>query len=108
MTPMSRHFLPVAQTEQCCYTTGLNNGSRLPVIDHFFPSGLGCFGASATFTGTAAAKGLALAATTVFTGCCLISAFTGTATALTAAFAAGVFASAFAIATGAGAFACAA
>src|SRR5438270_3792102 len=109
MAPISRHFLPVAQPEPCCCTTGLKNGSRLPAIAHFFPSGLGCFGASATFIGTAAAKGLALAATTVFTGCCLISAFTGTATALTAgAFSPGGFASAFAIATGAGAFACAA
>src|SRR6478672_7724634 len=108
MAPISRHFLPVAQPEPCCCTTGLKNGSRLPLIAHFFSSGLGCFGASATFTGTAAANGLALAASTVFAGCCLTSAFTGAATAFTAGAFTGGFASAFAIASGGGAFACAA
>src|SRR5207302_2999414 len=108
IAPISRHFLPVAQPEPCCCTTGLKNGSRLPVIAHFFSSGLARFGASATFTGTAATAGLALAAITVLAGCCLTSAFTGRATGFAAGAFAGVLASAFAIATEAGAFACAA
>src|SRR6476646_6802078 len=94
IAPISRHFLPVAQPEPCCCTTGLKNGSLLVVVAHFFASGLGCFGTSATFTGTAAANGLALAATTALAVCCLTSAFTGAATALGAgAFVTGVFAS---------------
>src|ERR1700674_1909931 len=42
IAPISRHFLPVEQPEPFCCTTGLKNGSRLPVIAHFFSSGLGC------------------------------------------------------------------
>src|ERR1700691_2588833 len=51
IAPMSRHFFPVEQPEPFCCTTGLKNGSRLPVIDHFFSfafsSGLGCLGSTA-------------------------------------------------------------
>src|ERR1700730_14287963 len=44
MAPISRHFLPVEQPEPFCCTTGLKNGSRLPLIAHFFSSVLGGFG----------------------------------------------------------------
>src|SRR5579864_2442540 len=71
MVPISRHFLPVEQPEPCCCTTGLQKGSRLPLIAHFFSSGFG-LGASATFTGTAT-PGAALAATTVLA--CFASVF---------------------------------
>src|SRR3989442_3549400 len=73
MAPISRHFFPVEQPEppDCC-TTGLKNGSRLPLMAHFFSSGLGCLGASAVlrisgegFTTTGAA------ALTSFTAGCL-------------------------------------
>src|ERR1035438_1077156 len=51
IAPMSRHFFPVEQPEPFCCTTGLKNGSRLPVIAHFFSfafsSGLGCLGSTA-------------------------------------------------------------
>src|SRR5437762_1105754 len=72
--PMSRHFLPVEQPEPDCCTTGLKNGSRLPLIAHFFSSGLVGLGACATLTG-APTTAAGFAATTVFAGC-LGSAFT--------------------------------
>src|SRR4051794_6490583 len=78
MALISRHFLPVAQPEPDCWTTGLKKGSRLPLIAHFFSSGLGCLGASAILTGVPCVA-VGLAATTVL-GCCLLSAFTGVAT----------------------------
>src|SRR6202045_2481361 len=44
IAPMSRHFFPVEQPEPFCCTTGLKNGSRFPLIAHFFfSSGLGSF-----------------------------------------------------------------
>src|SRR5579863_5717793 len=50
MEPISRHFFPVEQPEPFCCTTGLKKGSRLPVIAHFFSSGLGAGGATALAT----------------------------------------------------------
>src|SRR5208283_5013735 len=50
--PISRHFFPVEHPEPVgCCTTGLKNGSRLPLIAHFFSSG---FGASALLLASAA------------------------------------------------------
>src|SRR5580692_1461140 len=51
--PISRHFLPVEQPEpEDCCTTGLKNGSRFPLIAHFFSSGLGVLEASMLLTGS--------------------------------------------------------
>src|ERR1700726_4974795 len=64
IAPISRHFLPVEQPEPFCCTTGLKNGSRLPLIAHFFSSGLGCFVATALLAVDGAAavtSGFALA-----------------------------------------------
>src|ERR1700757_4080296 len=91
MVPISRHFLPVEQPEPCCCTTGLKKGSRLPLMAHFFSSGLG-FGASTVFTGT---LGAGLAATTV------LASFEASFGAGAPGFAAGAFASATFV-TGAG------
>src|SRR5450631_4277796 len=57
IAPISRHFLPVEQPEPFCCTTGLKNGSRLPLIAHFFASGLGVLGAVASALLTGAATG---------------------------------------------------
>jgi hypothetical protein len=44
---MSRHFLPVLQPDpDARFTTGLTNGSRLPVIEYFLSSCFSGFGAS--------------------------------------------------------------
>src|SRR5579872_3968994 len=84
IVPISRHFFPVEQPDPCSCTTGLKNGSRLPVIAHFFSSfGLGAAAGFAVTAGIATATGEALAATTVL-ACCLESA-------LVTGFAAGVF-----------------
>src|SRR5580693_6658779 len=51
--PISRHFLPVEQPEPAdCCTTGLKNGSRFPLIAHFFSSRLGVLEASMLLTGS--------------------------------------------------------
>src|ERR1700692_1305219 len=50
IAPMSRHFFPVEQPEPFCCTTGLKNGSRLPLSAHFFSSCLG-FAATAPLAG---------------------------------------------------------
>src|ERR1700676_3294990 len=64
IAPMSRHFFPVEQPEPFCCTTGLKNGSRLPLIAHFFfSSGLGSLVATAFLAGAGAGAltaGLAL------------------------------------------------
>src|SRR5208282_759658 len=40
--PISRHFFPVEHPDPAaCCTTGLKNGSRFPVMAHFFSSGFG-------------------------------------------------------------------
>src|SRR5271165_7077267 len=53
--PISRHFFPVEHPEPVgCCTTGLKNGSRLPLIAHFFSSGFGALGASALLLASAA------------------------------------------------------
>src|SRR5271165_7013100 len=41
MLPISRHFFPVEHPDPDCCTTGLKNGSRFPLIAHFFSSCLG-------------------------------------------------------------------
>src|SRR5208282_2741526 len=52
--PISRHFFPVEQPEpEGSCTTGLKKGSRFPLIAHFFSSGLGGLGASATLLASA-------------------------------------------------------
>src|SRR5580658_4984971 len=53
IAPISRHFFPVEQPEPPCCTTGLKNGSRFPLIDHFLSSGLGSL--AALFAGTSGA-----------------------------------------------------
>src|ERR1700742_4114637 len=69
---ISRHFLPVEQPEPFCCTTGLKNGSRLPLIAHFLSCGLGCCAAGVFSAGAAATvtsgAGADFAATTVL-GC---------------------------------------
>src|SRR5512142_3340413 len=69
IAPMSRHFFPVEQPEPCCWTTGLKNGSRLPLIAHFFSSGFGAGFAAGVATAGAVAGAATLASTTVFASC---------------------------------------
>src|SRR5580704_17446970 len=68
--PISRHFLPVEQPEPVgCCTTGLKNGSRFPLIAHFFSSGFGAFGASTLLlplAGFSSAAIFVVAGTTAF------------------------------------------
>src|ERR1700683_4536373 len=70
MWPISRHFFPVEQPDPpACCTTGLKNGSRLPLIAHFFSSGGACLEAS-VFTGSAgfsATAGLTSGVAAIFT-----------------------------------------
>src|ERR1017187_10077326 len=69
IAPISRHFFPVEQPEPFCCTTGLKNGSRLPLIAHFFSSlgGLGAFAIFATKEALACCFGSGLEAdATVF------------------------------------------
>src|SRR5580700_10600633 len=61
--PISRHFFPVEQPEPVgCCTTGLKNGSRLPLMAHFFSSGFGALGDSAILPASAALPSPAIVA----------------------------------------------
>src|SRR5208337_1788571 len=89
--PISRHFFPVEHPEPVgCCTTGLKNGSRLPLIAHFFSSGFGALGASALLLASAALATGAAGAAPPFAGAATGITAPGFAVAPGAGFAAGV------------------
>src|ERR1700685_837300 len=92
IAPISRHFFPVEHPEPLVCTTGLKNGSRLPLMAHFFSSGLGAFAAIGLWKGSAevlAAPGAA--------GGIAAATFVGAGAVPLAAGAAGFAASAFTV-----------